>query len=323
MGSVTSIGVIVSSVSVHSAGSGWITVSSVPQAFDLMQLRSSGAQSLLADANLTSGKYDQIRLEISSVTVTDSSGSHTAKLPSGDLTIKGEFNVAANSTTSLSLDFLADKSLHVTGNGMYILAPVVHLQGKEGSDIQIDASAKDNVKVRGGSARIDIQVGMDEKGEVGENLSIPADANITIGGDDTISIVGTLMQGGDGKGKDEGNGKGNGESGNILVGIGSGELFSASLYAQSAVEIYPGSTTGASSDEVPNFNMATTQLADGSTKVTMTEKSGGQALSAVVPAGGSLYFYDANPGDDATGTDRFLQDDKLVVVGSNGYIVQG
>jgi len=101
-------------------------------------------------------------------------------------------------------------------------------------------------------------------------------------------------------------------------------LYASSQYAGKAIEVYPATGTGGpSAGEIPNFDLASAPQPDGSTKVTMTEKSGGQALSAVVPAGGSLYFYDANPGDDAAGSDQYLQDDKLVVVGSNGYIVQG
>ncbi len=103
----------------------------------------------------------------------------------------------------------------------------------------------------------------------------------------------------------------------------SGTLFAGSQYAKTAVEAYPGSTTGPSSGEVQGFDMATTPQADGSIKITMTEKAGGQTLTATVPAGGSLYFNDANPGDDTAGTDKFLQDDKLIVVDANGYVVPG
>ena len=106
-----------------------------------------------------------------------------------------------------------------------------------------------------------------------------------------------------------------------VKGTGSGTLFSNSQYAGNAVEIFPGSSNGPSSGEIPNFAMSTALQADGSTVVTMTEKAGGQTLQATVPKGGSLYFNDANMGDDASGQDKFLQDDTLVVVDANGYIV--
>jgi len=103
----------------------------------------------------------------------------------------------------------------------------------------------------------------------------------------------------------------------------SGVLFASSQYAQTAVMIYPGSTTGQSSGEIPNFNMDSVPQPDGSVKITMTEKSGGQALTAFVPLNGAVYFNDANLGDDAAGSDKYLQDDTLIAVDGNGYIVAG
>jgi len=102
-----------------------------------------------------------------------------------------------------------------------------------------------------------------------------------------------------------------------------GTLFASSQYAQTAVMAYPGSTNGSSSAEVQGFDMAISPQADGSVIITMTEKVGGQTLKATVPKGGKLYFNDANPGDDATGQDKFLQDDKLIVVDANGYVAPG
>ena len=112
-------------------------------------------------------------------------------------------------------------------------------------------------------------------------------------------------------------------NGNAAGAQGNGVLFAGSQYAQTAVMVYPGSTTGQSSGEVPNFDLASVPNADGTVTVTMTEKSGGQKLSAIVPSGGSVYFNDANLGDDAAGTDKYLQDDTLIVVDKNGYVVQG
>jgi hypothetical protein len=102
---------------------------------------------------------------------------------------------------------------------------------------------------------------------------------------------------------------------------GAGVKFFDTKYGGTAVEVYPGTTSGASSAEVSGFEMSQSQQADGSVTITMTEKAGGQTLSATVPKGGKLYFNDANPGDDTTGQDKFLQDDTLIVVDSNGYIV--
>src|SRR3989338_10639568 len=71
MGSVSSIQMTVQSVQVHSAAHGWTTVSSSANTYDLMQLKSQGNAALLADANLPAGAYEQMRLDVSSVIVTD------------------------------------------------------------------------------------------------------------------------------------------------------------------------------------------------------------------------------------------------------------
>ncbi len=185
MGTVTSVKLTVNSVQAHGSG-GWVTLSSTPMTFDLLSLKASGVKALLAEANLTSGSYDQVRLEVANVSVTDSSGTHDAVLPSGDLKIVGGFNVSANSTSVASFDFIADRSLHVTGNGKYMLAPVVHLQTTEGASV--DASDATDVKVSGGSVKTDVEVGMDENGTVGAGVSIPADANVTVDDSGHISV---------------------------------------------------------------------------------------------------------------------------------------
>src|SRR5262249_55656405 len=152
--------------------------SSKPMTFDLLKLKASDAQALLADANLSNGTYQQVRLEVSKVTVTDSSGTHDAKLPSGDLKVVGVFTVKGNSTSVAKFDFEADKSLHVTGNGQYILAPVIHLQTMEGAEVDDNDSM--NVKVSGGRVDTDVEVGMDENGTIGEGVRISPDADVEV-----------------------------------------------------------------------------------------------------------------------------------------------
>ena len=141
---------------------------------------------MLVDANLSSGRYGQVKLEISGVVVTDSYGDHEAKLPSGDLKIVDGFEVLENSTTAVTFDFRADQSLHVTGNGLYILAPVVYVQERQRA--QVDTRDPANVKINGGRAGTDFEVGMDENDNVGVGNSIPASANLSIGDDGKVRV---------------------------------------------------------------------------------------------------------------------------------------
>jgi hypothetical protein len=178
MGAVTSVKVTVDSVRVHGASDSWTTVTSAAQTYDLLALKAQGSTVALADVQLASGTYDQVRLDISKVVVTDANGTHEAKLPSGELKIVGKIVVAANTTSAVTFDFIADRSLHVTGNGSYILAPVVHLKTHSNADVEVDSD--DEVRVSGGHVDSDEEVGMDEHGNVGVGLKIDTDADVEI-----------------------------------------------------------------------------------------------------------------------------------------------
>lgn len=186
MGAVTSVKVTVDSVKVHSETEGWVTVSSSQRTYDLLQLKAQGKQELLADANLKSGTYDQLRLDISNVVVTDASGSHEAKLPSGELKVNGNLVVEGNTTSTATFDFIADESLHVTGNGKYILAPVVQVETKSNADVQIGND--NNVEIKGGSVRTNTKVGMDIDGNVGVNIRVPANVNLSIDASGVVKL---------------------------------------------------------------------------------------------------------------------------------------
>jgi hypothetical protein len=180
MGSVSSVMVTIDSMQVHSASQGWVTLSSTPITYDLMKLRAENITMLLADAQIPVGVYQQIRLHISQVTVTDANGTHDAKLPSGELKIVGDIVVAANATTTSTFDFIADESLHTTGNGQYILAPVIWVETKEDAQAEVERDGK--ISIHGGRLKSHSRVGMDERGNFGAGFRIPANARITING---------------------------------------------------------------------------------------------------------------------------------------------
>lgn len=178
MGSVTSVNVTIDSVQAHNAAQGWVNVSSAPQTYDLLKLKAEGSKALLADVNMAPGAYQQVRLVISNVTVTDTSV-HEAKLPSGELKIVGGFNVSENSTSAIVFDFIASDSLHVTGKGEYIFAPVVRFSAVEGAEV--DASSSSDVRVQGGTTK-SIEVGMALDGTTGEGVKVAKDKKLSIEG---------------------------------------------------------------------------------------------------------------------------------------------
>lgn len=178
MKTVTSVKVTVDSVKIHSETDGWIDVTNTKQEYDLLKLKAEDKQALLADAQLKEGNYNQLRLDISKVIVTDSTGDHEAKLPSGELKINGELTVKANTTSTATFDFILDESLHMTGNGKYILAPVIQLETREDAEVNVNDDNK--VEIKSGKVKTNVKVGMDVKGDVGIGLGISKDEIIDI-----------------------------------------------------------------------------------------------------------------------------------------------
>ncbi|MBI2148857.1 DUF4382 domain-containing protein [Candidatus Woesearchaeota archaeon] len=180
MQAVSSLSVTVDSVKVHSATEGWVTVSSTPKTYDLLKLKAEGSKVLLTDIQLKEGTYQQVRLDISKVFVVDANGEHEAKLPSGELKIVGEVVVKPNTTSAVTFDFIADESLHFTGNGEYILAPVVHFETHEDADVEVKADGK--VEIKAGKLKTKVNVGMDIDGNVGVGLAIGKDVDLVVDG---------------------------------------------------------------------------------------------------------------------------------------------
>src|SRR3989338_280038 len=160
MESVSKIDVTIDQIQVHSASKGWVTVSSTSKTVDLLALKSQSMVVALTDVNLQPGTYQQLRLQISKVMVTDETGTTEAKLPSNELKLVGQLDVNSNSTSTVVLDVLADESLHVTGNGKYILAPVIQMETR--SNATVEAGSNNSISVRGGTVKSNAKFGMDK-----------------------------------------------------------------------------------------------------------------------------------------------------------------
>lgn len=98
--------------------------------FDLLELQ-NGVMTTLAVGDVPTGHYTEVRLllgEGSNVVV--DGVSHALKVPSGmssGLKLKGSFDVVEGEERELILDFDAARSIHQTGNGKYMMHPVVRL----------------------------------------------------------------------------------------------------------------------------------------------------------------------------------------------------
>jgi len=139
---IDSVIVEVASIEVHLAGgpdSGWITIIDEPKSFDLMELI-GGKEVDLGSTEVNAGTYTQVRMEITQATVIAGGEEHDAAIPSGRLKFVRPFQVEEDGTTSLILDFDGQRSINVTGQGRYMLKPVVTLL------VSKQASAPDEIE---------------------------------------------------------------------------------------------------------------------------------------------------------------------------------
>lgn len=217
MGSVSSVVLTVDQVEAHSTSQGWVTVSSQTKNYDLLELKSSGSIEMLGEANVKAGVYDQFRMRVTKVVVVDANGSHEAKLPSNELKIFSELAIKENSTATATFDFIADESLHVTGKGEYILAPVVEVEARE--EATVEEKSNNRIEISKGKVRSKSKVGMDLNGNMGVGLRIASDAKIDLGVGGVIKV--------NGKSSSQSNASMNDDSG---LNIGLGSSTSGSLY---------------------------------------------------------------------------------------------
>jgi len=196
MGSVSSVKVTIDKMELHSATSGWVAVSSANREYDLLALKQSGKVSLYADTTISAGTYNEARLSISKVVVVTNGQTQTAKLPSSTLKIISRTVVDAEGTAVVTFDFIADKSLHVTGDGKIIFAPVVKFTSESSAAVQVNGD--DITTTNRGKVETNLNVGMDVKGDVNVNfelkgdLRIDADGLIMIGGGNDNKVTITL-----------------------------------------------------------------------------------------------------------------------------------
>lgn len=152
--SLDSVIISVKRVEVHKAGndstSGWHVINNTTRSFNLLDLR-NGASAVLGDTVLSPGQYTQIRLILNNNNyVKENDSKHNLKIPSGIQTgikLNHEFTIEPGNLYELILDFNVDKSINITGNGNYMMKPVIRVMPKitsgtvSGRVLPLDAQA--------------------------------------------------------------------------------------------------------------------------------------------------------------------------------------
>ncbi len=120
-GNADPIYLTISSVMLHSKSGQWITISNQTKTVLL-----SSNLSFLASASIPPGNYTEVRLVISSATVTIAGVNVTVSVPSGVIKIPivpGGLKVQGGKTAKLEI--LIGPHLIQNGRGQYILSPVI------------------------------------------------------------------------------------------------------------------------------------------------------------------------------------------------------
>jgi hypothetical protein len=132
-----------SEVSAHKAEGEWMKLAfsdgASSRTCDIKKL--VDAQDVLGTGPLTPGHYTMIRLEVTSATLyfenaaagpacaatmTAPTGQRAQlDVPSGVVRLNREFDLTSTTATTILLDFDGDKSVHITGNGKYMMSPVI------------------------------------------------------------------------------------------------------------------------------------------------------------------------------------------------------
>lgn len=177
-----SLTLTIGEVSVFHPTKGWITVLNSPKHFDLVRLYRNPVREVLADLTLEAADYSQVRLIVNRLALMDKSGNLSeVKLPSKEIKIQSRLLVTKGGNSGVVLDFLADKSLFLTGSGKYIFLPVFKVETRSSIEtIQIFSGKADFI---GGKTDFDVIFGMDEKGNLKKDFKFDGAAKFEIEGD--------------------------------------------------------------------------------------------------------------------------------------------
>ncbi len=135
---VTNLFVEFSEVWVHKAGEGWIQLYLVesPCTIDLLQFQDGNTTELVPATKLSSGKYTQVRIAVTSATMRFNNGvtteDRTVEIPSENLKTDKNFTIDLTNSSAMDIVIHFDLAMSVVVSGpasnpTYKLKPVLHL----------------------------------------------------------------------------------------------------------------------------------------------------------------------------------------------------
>lgn len=125
------VNVDVQTVQVHYSGNGtWTTLNTQNGVYNLLDLQNNITTVLATGTQIPAGNVSQIRLILGSnnTVMLNDSTIHALKIPSSEqsgIKINVNANIPPAGTVTVTLDYDADQSVNLEGNGDYIMKPVI------------------------------------------------------------------------------------------------------------------------------------------------------------------------------------------------------
>lgn len=199
--SVNEIELEIEEIEVYSQAEGWTRVSGDSKTYALLELKANGTVELYDARAVTAGAYDRVRVTFGDVTVDhQTEGRVQAFLPSEQVTFDVAVAVEEGNDSHVTLDFLADQSLHTTTTeGEFVFAPVVTIESRSGATV--DVGDDNSVSVSGGTVDAQTTIGVDLEGNARAGFRLDSSAGLEINSSVTDGVqfmLGgeTFMQGG-------------------------------------------------------------------------------------------------------------------------------
>jgi hypothetical protein len=144
--------------------------------FDLLQLKKSGVPGFIGKIELDAGTYPELQMIISDVKVDKGGGDMTAKMPLKIMNMVGDIVIVPGQDSVVVIDFLADKSMHLTGQGRMIFAPVVAYESTKQASVQVSGK---QLLIGTGSLVVRKELGMNTDGSFTVGGGIAADTPLS------------------------------------------------------------------------------------------------------------------------------------------------
>jgi DNA-binding transcriptional ArsR family regulator len=174
---VSALFITVTNASVQSTSGKWYSIPLQEHTFNLVSLRN--ISEIMSGVNLSYGSYDALSFSVSNVTAIVNGTSRSVFLPNGKLFVVGRFNVSANSTNWVNIDFNLERSLHLESNGSLVMLPVLLISHQTCNQIGLNASS---IVVARSSPEMheDFEFGMDANGSMRDNFTFPQNGVIAV-----------------------------------------------------------------------------------------------------------------------------------------------